>query len=176
MRASFLITGLALMVAAATAAPEPVYKWRDERGGVHYGEKPPPGVRATLVDTQPNLSQGASKAECVGTNCPPSRSDDAPRIRRDEPPPRPAGYYPGPTNGLPEPRGLDFDVYVRLQSGMSEGELLVRAGPPDFEAVDNLRGRIGKSYYYFPTSSNPYTTIVTLRGGRIFNIERVKRF
>jgi len=32
-----------------------------------------------------------------------------------------------------------------------------------------------KTYYYFPTVANPWITVVTLRGGRIANIERTKK-
>lgn len=72
-------------------------------------------------------------------------------------------------------RGMGFDIYIRLQNGMSEGELLLRAGKPDSEAVENTRGNIVKTYYYFPTASDPWITTVTLRGGRIINLERVKK-
>jgi len=72
-------------------------------------------------------------------------------------------------------RGMDFDVYIRLQTGMSEGELLLRAGKPDSESVENFRNDIVKTYYYFPTISNPWITAITLRGGRIANIERTRK-
>ena len=72
-------------------------------------------------------------------------------------------------------RGMDFDVFIRLESGMSEGELLLRAGKPDSESVENLLGNIIKSYYYFPTPSSPWITTITLRGGRIVNLDRVKK-
>lgn len=72
-------------------------------------------------------------------------------------------------------RGMDFDVYIRLQNGMSEGELLLRAGKPDSESVENIRNDIVKTYYYFPTTSNPWITAITLRGGKIVNIERTKK-
>ena len=72
-------------------------------------------------------------------------------------------------------RGMDFDIFIRLQKGMSEGELLLRAGKPDSEAVENIRDNIIKTYYYFPTSSHPWITTVTLRGGRIINLDRVKK-
>lgn len=71
-------------------------------------------------------------------------------------------------------RGMPFDVYIRLEHGMTEGELVLRAGKPDHHAVDNLREGL-KSYYYFPTTSNPFLTTVTLRAGRIVNIERVRK-
>ncbi len=74
----------------------------------------------------------------------------------------------------PEPRGMAFDVYIRLEHGMTEGELVLRAGKPDHHAVDNLREGL-KSYYYFPTAANPFLTTVSLRSGRIVNIERVRK-
>lgn len=72
-------------------------------------------------------------------------------------------------------RGMEFDVFIRLQNGMSEGELLLRAGKPDSESIENLRSDIVKTYYYFPTTANPRITTITLRGGRIINIDRVKK-
>jgi len=73
------------------------------------------------------------------------------------------------------PRGLDFDVYIRLQPGMSEGELLARAGKPDADAVENIHGDIVKTYYYLPTTSNPWITTIKLRGGTILSIDRAKK-
>ena len=70
---------------------------------------------------------------------------------------------------------MDFDVFIRLQTGMSEGEVLLRAGKPDSESVENFRNDIVKSYYYFPTPSNPWITTIKLRGGRVVNIDRVKK-
>ena len=76
---------------------------------------------------------------------------------------------------LPSVRGMEFDTFIRLQRGMTEGELLVRAGRPDYESVDNLHD-YDRTLYYFPTVANPYTTVVKLRSGRIAHIERVKKF
>jgi hypothetical protein len=72
------------------------------------------------------------------------------------------------------PRGMAFEVYIRLEHGMTEGELVLRAGKPDHQALDNLREGL-KSYYYFPTLANPFLTTVTLRSGRIENIDRVRK-
>jgi hypothetical protein len=71
-------------------------------------------------------------------------------------------------------RGMVFDTYIRLQTGMTEGELLARAGRPDYIAFESI-GDIVKSFYYYPTLSDPFITVVTLRGGRIDNIERTKK-
>ena len=73
-------------------------------------------------------------------------------------------------------RGMNFDTYIRLQRGMSEGELLQRAGNPDQWSIDNQRSDSVKSYYYLPTLGDPYITVVIVRDGRIDNIERTKKF
>lgn len=72
------------------------------------------------------------------------------------------------------PRGMAFEVYIRLEHGMTEGELVLRAGRPDHQALDNIREGL-KSYYYFPTLANPFLTTITLRSGRIENIDRVRK-
>jgi hypothetical protein len=72
------------------------------------------------------------------------------------------------------PRGMAFEVYIRLEHGMTEGELLLRAGKPDQRSNDNIREGL-KTYYYFPTLANPHLTTVTLRSGRIVNIERSRK-
>ncbi len=50
MRARFLVLILAL---AAPVAGAQVYKWVDEKGHVQYGDKPPPGVKATPIEPPP---------------------------------------------------------------------------------------------------------------------------
>jgi hypothetical protein len=42
------LAALLLALAAATASAQ-VFKWVDENGRVHYGEKPPPGATANAV-------------------------------------------------------------------------------------------------------------------------------
>ncbi len=75
-----------------------------------------------------------------------------------------------------EVRGLPFEVFIRLQQGMSEGELILRTGKPDARSVDSMRNDIVKTYYYFPTSSDPWITTIRLEGGRIASLERIKKF
>ena len=55
-------------------------------------------------------------------------------------------------------------------------ELLQRAGRPDYAALANTGDAIVKSFYWYPTTSDPFTTLVTVRGGRIETIERTKKF
>ncbi len=92
-----------------------------------------------------------------------------------------AGFVPAGAGELAVPaqndvRGMPFEIFIRLQQGMSEGELLLRAGKPDSQAVENMRNDIVKTYYYFPTSSDPWITTIRLEGGRIAALERIKKF
>lgn len=165
-----LIGILFLLVAGAVLAAD-TYKWVDEKGVTNYGEKPPKSRPAKPVDTTPNgvIESGGQSDQKT------EKSEKAAPERRADVPPAPQPGGP-PAPGPVATRGMDFDVFIRLQTGMTEGELLLRAGPPDHKGVENFRHDIVKSYYYYPTTSNPYTTVVTLRGGRIANLERVKKF
>jgi hypothetical protein len=92
-----------------------------------------------------------------------------------------AGSVPGIAGDLAVPpqsqiRGLPFDVFIRIQQGMSEGEVLLRAGKPDSESVESMRNFVVKTYYYFPTPSDPWITTIRIEGGRVANLERVKKF
>jgi hypothetical protein len=156
-----LLLGLWLAAVASACPAAETYKWVDEKGVVNYGEKPPASSRARPVDTNPSaVIEGGSQY-----------SQKSAGDRRDAPP-----IAVAPAPGAESVRGMDFDVFIRLQRGMSEGELLLRAGRPDHEGLENFQDAIVKSYYYFPTVGNPYTTIVTLRGGRISNLERIRKF
>jgi hypothetical protein len=157
-----LLAGLVLVSLSGACIAVELYKWVDEKGVVTYGEKPPAGTSATPVDTS---SRGVIE---TGGQFDKKSQADRPVGRAPEPPPAAPA-----TSG---PRGMDFSVYALLQRGMSEGELLQRAGAPDHESLDSFRRDIVKTYYYFPTPANPYTTSVVLRGGRIFEIDRVKKF
>jgi hypothetical protein len=158
-----LIAWILFWFAGACLAGE-TYKWVDEKGVVNYGEKPPAGGTAKPVDTSPR-----AVIETGGQyNRKPDADKAAAHPAPESPPPRVASA-PGDA-----PRGMEFDVYARLQRGMTEGELLQRAGRPDHVSLDNFE--IQKTYYYFPTSANPYTTAVILRNGRIHEIERTKKF
>jgi hypothetical protein len=159
-----LLTALVMFSVSGACMAAELYKWVDEKGVTTYGQKPPANRAATPVDTSPSgvIETGGQFDRKISADRPlrPAESQAAP-------PPAPASAAA---------RGMEFDVYSRLQRGMTEGELLQRAGKPDHESLDGLRRDIVKTFYYFPTSSNPYTTVVTLRGGRIDEIDRVKKF
>ncbi len=82
---------------------------------------------------------------------------------------------PGPIAADKPVRGMEFSTFIYLQRGMSEGEVLLRAGKPDHESVENFRNYVVKSLYYYPTTANPFITVVTLRGGRVADIERNRK-
>lgn len=193
-----------VLLAAAPGAFAQVYKWRDKAGVVHYGESPPPGVRATPVDTEPFGIESDGRKECHTIRCQ-GQKLDAER-RRAEPAPEPPAAARLERSAAPgSARGMDFNVFIRLERGMTEGEVLARAGKPDQEIVEGSeersvvvggatsaaipggsvrnfgRSRIAqavvvKTYYYLPTPANPFTTVVTFKGGRVADIERIKKF
>jgi hypothetical protein len=165
MRRIVLFLGIAL----SAGAPAQTYKWTDERGVTTYGSKPPAGRPAQLVDTQPRGPVDLTPEQQ-------SRVEAQARRRAADGPP-PLASSPELSAAAAEPvRGMGFDTYIRLERGMSEGELLLRAGRPDQLAVDTAAYDVVKSYYYFPTDTDPFITVVTLRGGRIANLERTKKF
>ena len=77
---------------------------------------------------------------------------------------------------------MDFGTYIRLQVGMSEAEILVRAGSPDREIFFNaeiIRGDLSdKQMLYIPEigQSDPHLTIITIESGRAGAIDRIKLF
>jgi len=189
---------LVALLALAPSAIADVYKWVDRDGSVHYGDRPPANARSRSVDLR--FAGSATTTEvnscCVATADPPKPAEQPGYVVfAAEPPAR-----------SPAPRGMDFGVFIMLRHGMTEGELLQRAGPPDFQSADGYavqpivvtrRGRpigqlhgwrgqgalfhgissqIVKTFYYYPTISNPFTTVLTLTGGRISDLQRTRQF
>ena len=157
------VFGLLLVLGAGSVPSAETYKWVDEKGVVTYGEKPPKNRPSQQVDTTPKVII-ESDAKTAGKPAQLPHGAVAPQAS--------ASPAPAPSAA----RGMEFDTYIRLQRGMTEAELLQRAGVPDRESVENFRHDIVKSLYYMPTAGNPYITVVTLRGGRIANLERIKQF
>lgn len=173
---------LALLCAAIPAAAD-VYKWVDREGKVHYSDTPPANAPSRPVDF-PN----------IGTETGPEVSP----VVEQKPLPEPSRQAAAaPQAPAPAPvaavRGLPFDVYIMLRNGMTEGELLQRAGSPDYESADGtvgsaaITGRRGarvqsfsnlelRKLYYYPTLSDPFTTVVTLTGGLISDLQRTRKF
>jgi hypothetical protein len=193
MSARVWIVSAALLCAAQHTAAQ-VYRWVDEKGTVHYSQSaPPPGVKAKLVDIE--VKQGPpspDSKDCYTVRCQGERMEE--RIaRREELDARlaaeRAAHAPRPV------RGLDFRKYVSIERGMTEGELLGIAGEPDFIADEGAvydapaTAQIGRrtrssasaaltvrTYTYMPTPADPFTTTITLVGGRVSDIERARKF
>jgi hypothetical protein len=190
MRLAWLIV---LLLAAAPALGQ-VYRWTDARGTVHYSNAPPPpGTKANVIDIPAKEGPASpDTTECYTVRCQGERMEERLR-RRDELEAKLAAERAA--NAPPPVRGLEFRKYISVQRGMTEGELLVIAGPPDFIAdqgiaiaapatVQSARharapARSGlslKTWTYLPTPADPFVTTITLVGGRVSEIERAKKF
>ena len=163
-----LIVSLAGVASLPQAAE--IYRWVDERGVTQYSEKPPANRPSKLVDGRPAAASVDAEGKLVEPPKPASAVQPSPQVAVAPPPP------PGGMVSPDKPvRGMDFATFIYLQRGMSEGEVLLRAGKPDFESVENFRNYVVKSLYYYPTTANPFITIVTVRGGRVADINRTRK-
>ena len=74
---------------------------------------------------------------------------------------------------------IPFEDYIFLEDGMSEGEILLRAGPPDYETLINNFYLYRKIWYYIPDGSysgDRLTKITFDASGNVINIERTNPF
>ena len=164
------------LLCATMAAPclAETWKWVDAQGVTQYSDAAPADRAARRVDTRPFGIEWDGERPCHTLWCQGWRLDQQKRVAAEQESAESA--RPKKAVAATEAtRGMNFDVFIRLQTGMSEGELLLRAGKPDSESVENFFDDIVKSYYYFPTTANPWITTIRLRGGRIVNIDRVKK-
>ena len=186
---------LVLLVSAVGAdAQAQIYRWVDANGTVHYSNAtPPPGVKATTVDIDARPGPASvESSECYTVRCQGVHRGEHQSARKKLEPRRATERAAAAPK---RPKGLDFRNYVSIQRGMTEGELLVIAGEPDLlsdqgaaiaapsavQAGRNLRVPARtvmslKTYPYLPTVADPFTTTITLVGGRVSEIERVRKF
>jgi len=191
---SLRVVLLALLAGFAAAASAQIYRWVDQSGQVHYtNERPPKNVPATVVDPDAKESPPAPpSSECYTIRCQGERMEERQRKREAEE----ERAYAERAAAAPKPyRGLEFRKYVSIQRGMTEGELLGIAGEPDIKSDQGVAyaapttvqtgrhtagaARTGLSmvtYTYMPTPADPFTTTITLVGGRVSEIERVRKF
>lgn len=186
---------LALVLLLATgAAHAQIYRWTDANGRVNFSNTPPPqGVKSVVVD--PNAKEGppeAQSTECHTIRCQGERMEERQRKRQTEVERMNAERAAA---AAPRYRGLEFRKYLSITKGMSEGELLGIAGEPDFKADQGIAiaapttvqmgasvsgpARAGlsmKTYTYMPVPGDPFTTTIRLVGGRVDEIERVRKF
>jgi len=185
-----------LCAALSGTAAAQVYKWVDENGVTHYAEVAPHGVPATEIDIRPPLGIVTDDvAKCHGIRC---QGEEPDAMKQAETPKM--AEAPNPV------RGLVFEDFIKIERGMTEGEVLIRAGKPDQEVTEgtaestaasastsnsinpqtgavtrntniirNTITEIVKTYYYLPTISDPFTTVITFRGGRVADIQRIRK-
>ncbi|HEX2334722.1 MAG TPA: DUF4124 domain-containing protein [Burkholderiales bacterium] len=163
---------LTAVLLSATSASAQIYRWVDEKGTVHYSNSSPPqGAKATVFDREAKAGPPSPEsAECYTVRCQGERLEQR-LARQQELDARLAAERAAATP--PRPRGLDFRRYISLSRGMSEGELLTVAGSPDVLFSDDYGIR---HYTYLPTTVDPFTTTILVIGGRISQIERVRKF
>ena len=166
------------LAAAGIVVAQPFYKWVDDKGVTHYGEKPPPGRAAKEIDATPSGStrEPGEVKECHTIQCQYERmraarlQEEAERRATEQAEARKSG-------GETRNRGMSFDTFRKLSTGMPEGEVLLRAGPPDYQSNQFLSsGYLGKTWYYYPTRSDPFTTVIQISGGQVFSLDRVRQF
>jgi hypothetical protein len=75
---------------------------------------------------------------------------------------------------------MDFDTDRMLDQGMSEGEIIYRAGTPDkkiyFDDPAHRSAESIKQYFYIPLpeDQDPQLTIITFKKGIVISIKRVQ--
>jgi hypothetical protein len=190
MRALLLV----LLTGFSFAAYAQIYRWTDAQGRVNFSNTPPPaGTRAIVVD--PNAKEGppsAESTECYTVRCQGERLEERERRREAENAKLAAERAAADATRV---KGLEFRKYISIQVGMSEGELLGIAGEPDLKTDQGMAisapvtvqgsrnlqtaARAGlrmQAYTYMPTPADPFTTTITVIGGRVSDIERIRKF
>ncbi|MCG6952764.1 MAG: DUF4124 domain-containing protein [Betaproteobacteria bacterium] len=190
------LIGLALCLACASldASAQQVYRWIDAKGTPHYSNSPPPpGVTAEVIAIRAATGEPSPDTkECYTIRCQGERMEKriAARQAEDE---RLAAERAAAAP--PEPRGLEFRRYIMIERGMSEGEVLTIAGTPDFGGDQGIAYaapstvQVGRylraparvawavaTWTYMPTVADPFTTTITFVGGRVSEIQRVRKF
>ena len=188
----FLLLAAVLLLSGAAHAQ--VHRWVDAKGTVHYSDSPPPsGVQFTTLDIDAKPGPAVPESgECYTVRCQGERMEE--RIARREA--LEAKLTADRIALAPKPvHGLEFRKYISIERGMTEGELLGIAGEPDMisqqgaaiaapaivQTGRRLRGAARSvlslsSYTYLPTPADPFTTTITLVGGRVSDIERARKF
>lgn len=196
---SLLRIAFVLLLGFGAQAYAQIYKWTDAQGRVHFSNQvPPPGVKALVVDPSakevPN-TQATEGKDCHTIRCQGERLEERERQRAVLEEKEAAARAEREAKAPRAHKGLSFSKYISIQRGMSEGELLGIAGEPDLlsdqgialaspgtvQVAPGVRrpARAGlslKTWTYMPTSADPFTTTITLVGGRVSEVERVRKF
>jgi hypothetical protein len=183
-----------LLMSFSFATTAQIYRWTDAQGRINFSNTPPPsGTQATVVD--PNAKEGPpvpESAECYTIRCQGERMEERERKRAADDAKFAAERAAAEATRV---KGLEFRKYLSIQRGMTEGELLGIAGEPDLKTDQGVaiaapttvpigrhfssaarEGLRMTTYTYLPISGDPFTTTITLVGGRVSEIERVRKF
>ena len=191
----FLIgIAVGLAVCALDVSAQQIYRWIDARGTPHYSNSPPPpGVTAEVIAIKGEAgAPSADTKECYTIRCQGERMEKRIAARQAEEARLAAEREAA---APPEPRGLEFRKYIMIERGMSEGEVLTVAGQPDFGGDQGIAYaapstvQVGRylraparvawavaTWTYMPTVADPFTTTITFIGGRVSEVQRVRKF
>ena len=177
-----------LLTAVSLGASAQIYRWTDASGRVNFSNTPPPsGTKAVVVDPDARqAAPGPESTECYTVRCQGERMEERQRKRQNEEERMAASRA---AVAAKQVRGLEFRKYVSLQRGMSEGELLGIAGEPDLKTDQGFAYAVPSNittgaqgglrtmvYTYMPTPADPFITTITLVGGRVSELDRVRKF
>jgi hypothetical protein len=190
------LIGLAAVLAFSPldACAQQIYRWVDAKGTPHYSNSPPPpGVTAEVIAIKAEAGEPSlDTKECYTIRCQGERMEKRIAARQAEEARLAAERAAAEP---PEPRGLEFRKYIMIERGMSEGEVLTIAGTPDFGGDQGVAfaapstvqvgpylrapARVAwavATWTYMPTVADPFTTTITFVGGRVSEIQRVRKF
>ena len=176
------LAALLLATVAANAGGQTIYRCKGP-GGIPVFSDHRCGPDAVEVRHLPPVNTSAPSAG--GQSNAPSPSSGTPQVQLNvnnsntvNVQPQGGETHAGDSQPQPRSNGLPFDVYRRLETGMSEGQVLAIAGPPDQETIDSQNtadGVIRKSYYYFSSGYNAFVTRIQFVNGEVRSIERTPR-
>ena len=196
-----LLSAVVLMTLASLRRP-PWIQMGGSLGLVHYGDTPPANVRSRAVDcVSPAALRRPRRITCCSEKVRRSRPSGPVDIvlpadtPGDHPAPRGMAldlvHHAAPWHerrqllqraGAPEcesprhgpPSAAWLRRLCRLGHRCRQGDVAARAGLRDYRLRLRLPDR--KTFYYYPTLSNPFTTVITLAAGRIFDLQRTRQF
>lgn len=160
---------LAACVLAAVSGPAgaQVYKWTDENGKVHYGDKPQGAKPATKIaaPAQPASAGGAaSLEECHTITCQGMRAEERKRAAQAEEQKRNAAAAPTPTRAAPAGpsaaereraaavekckvnRGVDCDKPAAINQWVQQDRPMTAQQQRDAVAARNAREAAARRY------------------------------
>jgi hypothetical protein len=150
-----------LAFAAAPPAAAALYKCAVDKGAVVYQDKAcPPGKELRDLEADP-----PTLSVLPGTSMPLAEPERKPRSST-----RDARRSSVRTTTL-RAKGGDATNRRFIRAGMSEGEVIMRIGRPDFQTKGH--GKSGQRWSYFPAAGDADTvTTITLAGGKVIDVER----